>query len=392
MTRGIPASRRLGAMPLVTQLTAEQLRDLPTMAPAIRKEANSGVSQFDNISATNDGSLRPAITDRDPLEQDDVLAHSRNLTADRTLRDEITRRGERDQRFTIDEVRQMARKLCDLVEAQPTIVSQLRPETVCLLEDGSLTIGKPDGSRASEVVCRTAYRSDDGQRRIAILLFELLTGYTPGDPMAPHELRKNVPRQLSLAIQRALSPDPRHRFASAREFRRQLLEPISGWRHNLTSALSSSNRGGSLATDKTVPPEDVHSAPQLTGRLNLRWTDNVAQAKTVLLCVAVCAQIGAVSLMNESWLAGAIIGGFLGLIVGLIVSGLVACFKHYFTQSAVILLCATLGAVIGYFNSPEPSATGVLLLFGGFSGLLISAVSCGFVGLVSYLLRLARRV
>ncbi|HWG45074.1 MAG TPA: hypothetical protein VN688_20055 [Gemmataceae bacterium] len=53
---------------------------------------------------------------------------------------------------------------------------------------------------------------------------------------------------------------------------------------------------------------------------NLRWRDNLFQAKVILLCLALGVAIGPWTMTDR--LMGAMLGGFVGLLVGLFGSGI----------------------------------------------------------------------
>ncbi len=53
---------------------------------------------------------------------------------------------------------------------------------------------------------------------------------------------------------------------------------------------------------------------------NIRLRDNVFQAISILVCAVLGAMIGAV-VVTEPRIAGALVGGFLGLVAGLFLSG-----------------------------------------------------------------------
>jgi hypothetical protein len=53
---------------------------------------------------------------------------------------------------------------------------------------------------------------------------------------------------------------------------------------------------------------------------NTRWSDNVYQAIAIVVCLVLGAAIGAFSLTDRA--AGALVGGFIGLLVGLFGSGI----------------------------------------------------------------------
>jgi hypothetical protein len=80
-------------------------------------------------------------------------------------------------------------------------------------------------------------------------------------------------------------------------------------------------------------PEKTPDGKPLTGRQaynlvtdtmagpNVRWRDNLFQGLAILVCLALGALVGA--LVAADRLIGALTGGFLGLVAGLFLSGLV---------------------------------------------------------------------
>ena len=369
-------------MPLVTQLTPEQLRDLPMMAPAMPKSGSVGAVDVESLPVLESESDSSVLPERG-----------------RTLRDEMNCRLERDQRFTIDEIRRFARQLCDVVQADPSKAGRVRAEMVCLLDDGSIRLmgglvapKKLRESRAFEFVRRRALKVDDGQQGIAILLFELLTGCVPGEPMPPHELRKNVPQHLSLAILRALSPDPHQRFPNLSEFRQQLTEPTPEWQQRLNELLCAvglRNRQATVSTASRGLDEKDQQRRDAAIGINLRWRDNSFQAITILVCLVGGALVGAVTEINTDWLTGAGAGGFLGFLFGLIVSTLVVSFQRSCSQTLVVLLCCSHGALIGYLLNTTYDPTEWTIL-GGLLGFIVGVIGCGFVRMVSHGIKILR--
>ena len=55
---------------------------------------------------------------------------------------------------------------------------------------------------------------------------------------------------------------------------------------------------------------------------NLRWKDNLVQAVVILICLVIGAAVGAIFGRPDS-LAWALVGGFVGVLVGLFTSGIV---------------------------------------------------------------------
>lgn len=84
----------------------------------------------------------------------------------------------------------------------------------------------------------------------------------------------------------------------------------------------------STPTPPELPPsnrqpngrETYNAVTDLVGGPNVRVKDNVLQGLAILVCTVLGVGIG--GLWTDSWPASFIIGGFLGLLVGLIGSGI----------------------------------------------------------------------
>jgi len=226
MSRDDTTSSNQTARPLVTQLTSEQLRDLPASAPALAPEPalSDEVVFLEERSSVRQPDSPP--TEREP----------ESLPASRTLREEITRRVQKDQRFSVDEARQIGQQLCQSILAQTADAwkTPIRPESVAWSDTGMVGFCETENA---DNPTEFTFGERDQQRDVAAILYELLTGSVPREPLvAPHELRKNVPTRMSQAIVRALAVEPGRRFATLKEFQKHLASPSAKPRQRLEMA------------------------------------------------------------------------------------------------------------------------------------------------------------
>jgi len=171
---------------------------------------------------------------------------SMELLEGRTLREEIARRRERKRPFRVEEAVKMGEDLCGALAYAHrfTVHRDVKPENVFLCSDGTLKLmdfGIARLLKSSQLTMTgcamgTAYymapeqltgsREIDGradQYAVAVVLYELLTGELPaGRAASVRELRKDCPRSLSLALDRALSPRREGRFENIEAFGRAL--------------------------------------------------------------------------------------------------------------------------------------------------------------------------
>ena len=152
-----------------------------------------------------------------------------------TLRDELQNRAERQQRFTVPEVKQFGQQLCQALSHahQLTIHRDIKPENIWLCEDGSIKLMdfgiarlmRPSQFASTGLSMGTAYymapeqlkaqkdidhRAD--QYSTGVVLYELLTGQIPqGAVNSPRELRRSVPSILSKSVMTCLSGNPKDR-------------------------------------------------------------------------------------------------------------------------------------------------------------------------------------
>ncbi len=173
-----------------------------------------------------------------------------------TLRTLIRRRGT----IPLDETLQIADDLSvalDFAHAQGVVHRDLKPENVCFTKAGEFKIldlglaldirrdvetgaysGTPAYSSPEQAACRLTDGKSD-QYALALIVFELLTGrqaFLDNDaagmlmkqietpPPRPREFAPDLPAAAEQAILRALSKDRDERFATCREFVRELGE------------------------------------------------------------------------------------------------------------------------------------------------------------------------
>jgi predicted Ser/Thr protein kinase len=171
-----------------------------------------------------------------------------------TLRRLIHRRG----RLALDEVIEIAGDLAaalDFAHVQGVIHRDLKPENVCFTKGGEFKIldlglaydvkgtaekgtysGTPAYSSPEQAECHPIDGKSD-QYALGLIAFEMLTGakaFIDADPRAllekqikqapprPREVLPQIPEQAERAILRALSKRPDDRFATCREFVREL--------------------------------------------------------------------------------------------------------------------------------------------------------------------------
>lgn len=156
---------------------------------------------------------------------------------------------------------QVARAL-EYLHGRKVVHRDLKPGNMMLCSDGSLklidlglatseqhresappllspALGTPDYMPPEQVLGKTGdLRSD--LYTLGAILYEMVTGFVPfrgdnvltvmnsrvvGDPVPPRRLNKNLSPQLEEIILRALERDPRNRYDSAADFRKDLEDP-----------------------------------------------------------------------------------------------------------------------------------------------------------------------
>lgn len=169
------------------------------------------------------------------------------LLEGRSLREELDRRRRESRPVPLEEALRIGRALCGaLAHAHPaTVHRDVKPENVWLCPDGTvklLDFGVARLLRTSQLTragtaLGTAYymapeqlqgaAEADGradQYSVAVVLYEMLTGRVPtGRARSARELRRDVPRGLSAALDRALSSEPDDRFPDMAAFEAALL-------------------------------------------------------------------------------------------------------------------------------------------------------------------------
>ncbi len=166
-----------------------------------------------------------------------------------TLRAEIDERRGRGSVFSVEEVRSIGKALCRTIKALhgASVFPVIGPESVRLTSDGQVKLTDtglarlfapanasprastagvpPEASLGAASIC-----PQTAQHSLALLLSEMLavsSGISAGSPDAPPESRpaafplqhrSDLPRSFAAALQRALSPDPAHRFPDLEAF------------------------------------------------------------------------------------------------------------------------------------------------------------------------------
>jgi tetratricopeptide (TPR) repeat protein len=159
-----------------------------------------------------------------------------------SLREEIARRSQTAQRFTVEEVRRVAGQLCEALKHahQQTVHRDIKPENIWLGEDGSVKLMdfgiarllRPSQFTSTGLALGTAYYMAPEQLRgqevdyradqfaLGVVLYELLTGEIPqGAIKPPHVLRRSVPSGVSQAVMKALEGRAEDRFVDMEDFR-----------------------------------------------------------------------------------------------------------------------------------------------------------------------------
>jgi serine/threonine protein kinase len=140
----------------------------------------------------------------------------------------------------VDLLHRQGRRSCQITPAAVT----LRGNEVILGENGASAFPSPE-----EVAGRPADERTDVYR-LGALMYQMLTGITPPEPVAParmitttprlrpppappsvHAIRREVNRALDAAITRALARDPGDRFARAIHFAEVLVESVNRLDH-----------------------------------------------------------------------------------------------------------------------------------------------------------------
>ena len=168
------------------------------------------------------------------------------------------------ERIPADRALRIARGICealDYIHSRGVVHRDLKPENVMidaqdrikLIDFGiaGRTTSKHTLRRLSDVIGTPDYISPEqveGRRgdarsdlyALGVILYEMLTGATPfrgpnafaimndrlqNNPIPPCELEPSVTPQLQEIVYRAMEREPRHRYASAREFARDLENP-----------------------------------------------------------------------------------------------------------------------------------------------------------------------
>ncbi|MDX9724476.1 MAG: serine/threonine-protein kinase, partial [Myxococcota bacterium] len=175
----------------------------------------------------------------------------------RTLREEMDRRIEANSPFSWTEALAIVEPLCEALAYahRSTVHRDIKPDNVMLCNDGTVKLmdfglARPSDSeltRTAQLVGSFNYMSPEqrqgrrdlgarsDQYSVAVLLYELLTASLP---MAPYssvrELRRDVSRKVSAAIDRALSNAPAARFEDMQSFLAALRQQVRRQAANLS--------------------------------------------------------------------------------------------------------------------------------------------------------------
>lgn len=162
-----------------------------------------------------------------------------------TLREEIERRAEKQQRFKIEEVLRIAGDLCSALAAGHVHVTHGcvdvdsirlgRDGTARLVDYGTAPFVRTEGN--VEYGDAPAEKRRRDQRDVAAVVYELLTGQSASESsLPPHRVRTNVPERLSRTVMRAISHRRIKQYRSMKHFQQQLQKPAVRTTHPAVTA------------------------------------------------------------------------------------------------------------------------------------------------------------
>ncbi|MEW6111079.1 MAG: serine/threonine-protein kinase [Thermodesulfobacteriota bacterium] len=171
-----------------------------------------------------------------------------------SLREEMKKRRLQKNRFSIPEIMQVAKSICDALSYahQYSVHRDVKPENVWLCKDGTIKLmdfgiaRMLDSDRVTMTMAGTGtayymapeqlkgakdldHRAD--QYSVAVMLYEMLTGDVPTGRMeSARNLRNDTPKKMSAALDQALSVKATDRFPSMDQFLQAFSSGDPSWR------------------------------------------------------------------------------------------------------------------------------------------------------------------
>jgi serine/threonine protein kinase len=170
----------------------------------------------------------------------------------KTLRTEMDERAQAGGHFGAQAVGRIGKSLCEALSSghKFSLHGDLKPQNIWLCKDGTIKIANfgiaflvGSGQLATtKLAMGTAYYAAPEQMQngnkidtladqysVGVILYEMLTGNLPvGRAKSVSEIRSDVPKELSLAIDRALEPKSAARYETLEEFGRALSNSTNG--------------------------------------------------------------------------------------------------------------------------------------------------------------------
>lgn len=186
------------------------------------------------------------VTVFDVQQEDSTCFLTMELLKGQSLREQMQQRLQAGQTYSIQETSHIAEALCDALAYahERTVHRDIKPENIWITPEGRAKIMDFGIARLmnntqathTQVGVGTAYYmapeqlqgrgSIDGradQYAVAVMLYELLAGHVPvGRMESLSRLRKDVPRKLSDAVDKALSSRPEDRHNDMQSFKQAL--------------------------------------------------------------------------------------------------------------------------------------------------------------------------
>jgi serine/threonine-protein kinase len=244
----------------------------------------------------------------DTCSDDGVEAIVMELVRGTTLRERLDRAGPLPASEAIDVVGQVADAL-EVAHRRGVIHRDVKPANILLCQDGRVMVADFGIAKAADVADMTQSGAVLGTAKylapeqvsgeavtpradvysLGVVLYEVLTGRAPfegdnemaialarlhRDPIPPRSLRAGVPRRLEAVVLRAMTRDPKGRYASAGELRAALLAADPGRDADVTAW---------SAPEPVTPPEGTPSFHQ-TER---RWVASVVAVVVAALALGV---------------------------------------------------------------------------------------------------------